>query len=84
MYYPDPRTADRQRYCSAAECKRASKRMRQQKWLSNPENRDYFKGPDQVARVQQWRKAHPGYGRKVPGKWLPMWRICRLTSRGPW
>lgn len=67
-FFPDPRSADRQRYCSAPECKCAAKRARQQKWLNKPENQDYFKGPDQVARVQHWRKDHPGYWRKNSGR----------------
>jgi hypothetical protein len=31
--------------------------------LGRPENRDYFRGPENVQRVQAWRAAHPGYGR---------------------
>jgi len=27
-------------------------------------NQDYFQGPDNVKRVQQWRKRNPGYWRK--------------------
>jgi hypothetical protein len=34
------------------------------KWLRKPENRFYFRGPENLARVQRWRKAHPGYWRK--------------------
>jgi hypothetical protein len=40
----------------------------QQSWLSQPENRDYFRGPDNVKRVQQWRAEHPGYGKRQSGK----------------
>ena len=58
---PDARTRDRQKYCSKAECKGASKAQRQRRWLSKPENRDYFRGPENVRRVEQWRKAHPKY-----------------------
>jgi hypothetical protein len=36
----------------------------QQRWLRKPENQDYFCGPDNVERVQRWRKAHPGYWRR--------------------
>ena len=28
------------------------------------ENRDYFRGPEHVARVRAWRTAHPGYARE--------------------
>jgi hypothetical protein len=64
LYTPDPRNRDRQRYCSKLECRKASKADSQRRWLQKPENKDYFRGPDCVKRVQQWRKANPGYWRK--------------------
>jgi hypothetical protein len=39
----------------------ASKAASQRKWLDKPENRDYFKGPENIRRVQEWRKQNPGY-----------------------
>jgi hypothetical protein len=66
LYHPDPRTRDRQCFCSAQECKQASKRWRQKRWLQKASNKDYFKGPDQVARVQDWREENPGYWKKAP------------------
>jgi hypothetical protein len=65
LFIPDPRNTGRQNYCSEPECRYASKKDSQRRWLSKPENRDYFRGPENVARVQQWRKAHPGYWRKT-------------------
>ena len=53
LFRPDPRNVRHQRYCSASACRRASKAA----------NREYFRGPEQVARVRAWRAAHPGYGR---------------------
>ena len=64
LFEPDYRNRGRQRYCSKAECQRASKQARQRRWLSKPENQDYFRGPAQVQRVQQWRKEHPGYWKR--------------------
>lgn len=64
LYQPDPRTRDRQQHCSAPDCKRASKAWRQSRWLKTPGGRNYFREPDNVERVQQWRKAHPGYWRR--------------------
>jgi hypothetical protein len=32
--------------------------------LQKPENQDYFRGPDNVRRVQQWRQQHPGYSQR--------------------
>lgn len=61
---PDPRNARHQRYCGSAPCKAASKRASQEKWLAKPENQNYFRGPDAVARVKAWREAHPGYSRR--------------------
>ena len=64
LFRPDPRNLRHQRYCSAKECRRASKAVSQRRWLAKAENRDYFRGPEQVARVRTWRTVHPGYGRK--------------------
>ena len=66
LFLPDPRNATRQRYCSKPECRKASKASSQKRWLEKPENQDYFRGPDNVERVQCWRKAHPGYWRRKP------------------
>jgi len=66
-FTPDARNAHHQRYCAAPACKAASKRASQAKWLGKPENRDYHRGPDAVARIQAWRRAHPGYSRRKAG-----------------
>jgi hypothetical protein len=66
FFVPDPRNVQRQRYCREQPCRTASKAASQARWLSKPENRDVFKGPIHVARVQAWRRAHPGYWRRSP------------------
>ncbi len=63
FFLPDHRSGERQRYCGAAACRRASKAASQANWLAKPPNHDYFSGPEHVARVQAWRDAHPGYSR---------------------
>ncbi len=63
IFDPDCRNVGRQHYCSKPECRRASKAAAQATWLAKPQNSDYFSGPTQVARVQAWRAANPGYGR---------------------
>ena len=68
LFRPDPRNLRHQRYCSAKECRRASKAASQRRWLAKTENRDYFSGPEQVARVRIWRDAHPGYARKTSSR----------------
>jgi hypothetical protein len=66
-FAPDPRSAGRQRYCSAPACRHASKAASQRRWLLKPANREYVRGPTHVERVRQWRQAHPGsWRRKAP------------------
>ena len=64
LFRPDPRNLRHQRYCTGDACRRASKTASQRRWLNKAENRDYFCGPDQLARVQHWRRQHPGYARR--------------------
>jgi hypothetical protein len=66
FFIPDPRNVKRQQYCPEPPCRAASKAASQRRWLSKPENHDVFKGPIHVARVQAWRRAHPGYWRRSP------------------
>ena len=61
LFVPDPRTADRQRYCSAPGCRQASKAASQRRWVGKNGNGDYFRGPEAVRRVQARRASHPGY-----------------------
>lgn len=68
FFLPDYRNRERQHYCSKPECRRISKRRSQKAWLSKPQNQDYFQGPANVVRVQQWRKTHPGYWKLAPQK----------------
>ena len=63
----DPRNARHQKYCSAPACRKASKTASQRAWLAKAENLDYFRGPENVVRVQAWRAAHPGYWRRSQG-----------------
>jgi hypothetical protein len=64
LFRPDPRNRHHQRYCSAHVCRAASKAASQARWLAKPENRDYFRGRVNVARVKAWRSRHPGYWRR--------------------
>ena len=63
FFDPDHRNRERQRYCSAGACRRASKAASQAAWLSQAGNAGYFRGPVHVARVRAWRTEHPGSGR---------------------
>ena len=64
FFTPDCRNVKRQKYCSKIECRKASKAASQQRWLEKKENRDYFRDEENVRRVQEWRKKHPGYWRR--------------------
>lgn len=64
LYKPDYRHLKRQKFCRKPECKAASKKHSQQKWLNKPQNRDYFSGSDHVSRVQEWRRNNPGYWKR--------------------
>ena len=68
LFAPDVHNVGRQQYCRKKECRKASKAESQRRWLNKPENRNYFSGPENVKRVQQWRKANPGYWRRKPSK----------------
>ncbi len=72
LFKLDPRNAAKQKYCSKPECRRASKIASQKKWLAKPENQNYFRGSDNVQRVQEWRKGNPGYWRKSRADTAPL------------
>ena len=68
LFKPDHRNLKRQKFCRKPECKEASKRHSQQKWLTKPKNKDHFSGPANVIRVQQWRQENPGYWKRKKSK----------------
>jgi len=61
-FYPSPRSVNHQIYCNEPECRNASKKESQKKWLDK--NPGYFSGITNVERVRQWRLANPGYSRR--------------------
>ena len=68
LFGADARNARHQKYCCAVACRKASKAASRRAWLAKPENQDYFRGPENVARVQAWRALHPGYWRGPGGQ----------------
>ena len=69
LFDPNARNRWHQRFCPKPECRHARKAASHRRWLSQPGNRDHFRGPANVERVRQWRKANPGYWKraKKPG-----------------
>lgn len=68
LFIPDPRNHHHQQYCSKQQCRKASKRSAQKRWLASSKGDGYFSGTDNIRRVQQWREAHPGYWKKEGAK----------------
>jgi hypothetical protein len=66
LFVPEYQNRGRQKYCSTPECQVAGKRARQQRWLSQPDNQDYFRGEENARRVREWRATHPGYWNRSP------------------
>jgi hypothetical protein len=64
LFVPCPTHRTTQHYCGQPGCRQASKAAAQARWRQQPQNRDYFRGPEHVERVRRWRAGHPGYGRK--------------------
>jgi hypothetical protein len=60
----DRRNESRQQYCGKPACRKASKAASQRKWNAKEENKEYFRGPENVERVRAWRMANPGYWRR--------------------
>ena len=63
-FVPEPRNRHHQRFCLEPACRKASKRDSQRRWLRRPENQNYFRDAQHVARVQAWRRQHPGYWKR--------------------
>ena len=66
IFTPDYRNHYHQQYCPDPDCRRTSKAVSQRRWLRQAKNRDYFHGPEQTQRVQEWRKSNPDYWKQKP------------------
>lgn len=64
LFLPDYRNLRHQRYCSKSECRAASKKASQQRYLASEKGLGSFQGMANVDRVRRWRKAHPGYWKR--------------------
>lgn len=64
LFRPDYRNGHHQHYCGAPVCRQASKVASQRRWAHKFSNRSHFRGENEVRRVQEWRREHPGYWKK--------------------
>ena len=64
LFVADFRNRARQRHCGKPPCRKAAKALSQRLWLAKEDNQNYFRGPENSARVREWRASHPGYWRK--------------------
>jgi hypothetical protein len=48
-------------FVHVGSCQKVSKAMSQKYWLAKPENRNHWRGAEQVARVRAWRKENLQY-----------------------
>jgi hypothetical protein len=76
LFLPDYRNRGRQRFCAEPDCRRASERESQCRWLAKPANADYFRGPENSARVRAWRRQNPGYAKRPPKPAAPLQETC--------
>jgi len=71
FFAPDPRSARRQRSCTAPACRQASQAASQRRWRHKVAHREDGTGPIHVARVRAWRQAHPGSWRRQAARPAP-------------
>jgi len=64
LYESSSRNRRRQKYCTRAACRKASKYASHQNWIRSPKGKDYFSGEYNVSRVRMWRQMNPGYWRR--------------------
>ena len=61
LFVPEARNRRHQLCCGKASCRQVRKAASDRRWRGKPENREYWSGPENAARVRAWQKAHPGY-----------------------
>src|SRR4051812_27145131 len=58
LFEPEARSRYHQKFCSRTACRKASKSLSQRRWNQKAENRSYWRGAEQVARVNAWRRSN--------------------------
>lgn len=59
LFTPSKYASARQVVCGRACCRKAAKKERQAKWAAR--NEGYFRGPENLERVREWRRKNPGW-----------------------
>jgi len=50
------------------------------RWRGRPENREYWSGPENVARARAWQKEHPNYAKGRKKRVVVLQNVCRLEA----
>jgi len=80
LFTADVRNRKRQKYCPKRACRAAGKAQRQRRWLAQPRNRDYFRGPEHVQRVHSVRKSLILVVRETPELRLQAAELARIFA----
>jgi hypothetical protein len=76
LFVPDARNRRHQRCCGKASCRQERKAASDRRWRGKPQNREYWSGPENTARVRAWQKAHPGYWKRRKKKARVLQVVC--------
>ena len=66
FFFPNPRAAERQRYCLKPECRQARRRALMRAWLAKPENQDYFRNAENAEHAPPGNTTILATGRTRP------------------
>lgn len=65
LFLPDPRNRYHQKYCREVACQLASQRASLKRWRRSPLSRSPARRATDMERVHKWRRARPGYWKKL-------------------
>lgn len=87
-FVPSKYSGSRQKVCPDAACRKIAKKQRQSDWQAR--NPEYFRGPENVERVREWRRNHPDWREKQRAarearraKSSPRAKSCNTPEPGP-
>ena len=82
LFVPEARNRRHQLCCGKTSCRLARKAASDRRWRGKPENREYWSGPENAARVRAWQKAHPGYWKERKKRARVLQVVCATEAVG--